>query len=499
VFGVLDRAGAAYSVLAGNHDVPGGTTDQRGRTPYLDAFGPRRFARSRSFGGASPDGYNTFHTFRAAGREWLVLALDWRPSDAGIAWARKTIADHPHCPVILTTHEIVGSYDDGTAGFSDFGQRLWDQLIKDNDQIFLTLNGHYWPAGRTVRANAAGHDVHLHITNYQNRYYGGAAMIRLYHFDLVRNVIDVETVSPWIMRQPVGHRNLLAAQEVELSTDRDYFSLPMDFASRFAGFAPVTGRPARPAKEMLIRGTVAYWRFDGHGGGSPAGPAPDLSGHRNDLTQVQTVPGTPAGALTYTAEHHPDQPCHGSLRHRRPEPRGARHVPADRVRCPPERGDLRQGLHVRGLLQDPGRLRRQRQLLGGDAVTGRLGRRRRQDLRLPGGTAHDPVTVRRPGAPVERVPAQPAGPVDELGHELPLNQWWHVAVVNDGRHTVLYVDGCPLVRNPSTPAIGLTTLNKHWLLGGHEDGGKVDQVFNGWLGDVRIANRPLRVDEFMNA
>jgi hypothetical protein len=57
----------------------------------------------------------------------------------------------------------------------------------------------------------------------------------------------------------------------------------------------------------------------------------------------------------------------------------------------------------------------------------------------------------------------------------------------------------PLVRNPSTPAIGLTTLNKHWLLGGHENAGKVDQVLNGWLGDVRIVNRPLRVGEFMNA
>lgn len=80
-----------------------------------------------------------------------------------------------------------------------------------------------------------------------------------------------------------------------------------------------------------------------------------------------------------------------------------------------------------------------------------------------------------------------------------MNQWWHVAVVDDGTHTMLYVDGCPLVRNPSTPAVGLTTLGRHWLLGGHENGGQVDQVFNGWVGDVRIVNRPLRVEEFMNA
>ncbi|WP_405067890.1 hypothetical protein OG558_41040 [Kribbella sp. NBC_01510] len=47
------------------------------------------------------------------------------------------------------------------------------------------------PPGRVVRQNAAGHDVHLHLTNYQDRYYGGSGMIRLYHFDLARNTIDV--------------------------------------------------------------------------------------------------------------------------------------------------------------------------------------------------------------------------------------------------------------------------------------------------------------------
>lgn len=82
------------------------------------------------------------------------------------------------------------------AEFSAHGKHLWDELIAENDQIFLTLNGHYWPAARTTRANATGHDVHLHITNYQNRYYGGSAMIRLYRFDLARNTIDVETISP---------------------------------------------------------------------------------------------------------------------------------------------------------------------------------------------------------------------------------------------------------------------------------------------------------------
>jgi hypothetical protein len=88
-FQVLDRAGAGYSVLAGNHDINSSTNDQRGDTPYLRAFGPARFAHAGTFAGASPDGYNTAHLFRAGGRRWLVLALDWRPSSGGIAWARS--------------------------------------------------------------------------------------------------------------------------------------------------------------------------------------------------------------------------------------------------------------------------------------------------------------------------------------------------------------------------------------------------------------------------
>ena len=40
--------------------------------------------------------------------------------------------------------------DPDDAELSAYGQQLWDELINDNDQIFLTLNGHYWPPGRTT-------------------------------------------------------------------------------------------------------------------------------------------------------------------------------------------------------------------------------------------------------------------------------------------------------------------------------------------------------------
>jgi hypothetical protein len=72
-----------------------------------------------------------------------------------------------------------------------------------------------------------------------------------------------------------------------------------------------------------------------------------------------------------------------------------------------------------------------------------------------------------------------------------------VAVVNDGTHTVMYVDGCPVLRNPSTPAIGLATAGKPWILGAYHYDNIVEQAFYGWLGDVRIVGRALRPTQFM--
>jgi Concanavalin A-like lectin/glucanases superfamily len=64
-------------------------------------------------------------------------------------------------------------------------------------------------------------------------------------------------------------------------------------------------------------------------------------------------------------------------------------------------------------------------------------------------------------------PLNQNGIATNWGHELPLGKWWHVAVVNDGRTSTLYVDGSKLLRNPSTPAIGISTAGGVWLVGAY--------------------------------
>ncbi|MGW6731631.1 LamG-like jellyroll fold domain-containing protein [Streptomyces sp. NPDC055013] len=485
-FELLDRRGVGYSVLAGNHDVKSSTDDQRGPTPYLDTFGPRRFKGKPTFGGASSDGYNTYHLFRAAGREWMVLALDWRLSAKGYAWAKDVLARHPKTPVVLTTHELVVQDD----ALSSYGQQLWDQLVKDHDQIFLTLNGHHWPAGRLTRRNAAGNDVHLHLTNYQNRYFGGAAMIRLYRFDLDRNVIDVETVSPWILGRAAKGLNELERQEIELSGDADRFSVDIDFTDRFSGFAPVPARPARPASKMLIRDTAAYWRFE-----SPvSGTVRDLSGHGNDLTVV-SVGG---GELGWSADHHPDQPGHGSLEFQgyKSPLKGAYLRTVDGA--PLNAATFRNGYTVEAFYRVPADWDASHNawagLVGRTGTGGAAGRTE--------GDPDEPLATLSlsdgPGPQWAVRPLNQQGIATNWGDETARETWWHVAVVNDGRHTTLYVQGCPVARNPHATAIGLTSVGLPWLLGGYEYGGKIDQILYGRLGDVRIVARALPVTSFMN-
>lgn len=490
-FRLLDRRGVGYSVLAGNHDVNSSTDDQRGSSPYLDTFGPQRFKGARTFGGASSDGYNTYHLFEAAGREWMVLALDWRLSAKGYAWAKSVLAQHPHTPVILTTHELIVEDDQ----LSDYGQQLWDQLIGDHDQIFLTLNGHYWPAGRATRKNAAGNDVHLHLTNYQNRYFGGAAMIRLYRFDLDRGVVDVETVSPWILGRAAKGLNELERQEIELSGDADRFTVDIDFADRFSGFAPVPARPSRPASKLLVPGTVAYWRFDGHtDAAAVSGTVRDQSGRGNDLTLV-TVGGS---TLNWSSDHHPDQPGHGSLEftgYKSPL-KGAYLRTVDGA--PLNSATFKRGYTIEAFYRLPADWDPDHNAWSG--IVSRTG-----TGGAAGKTGDDPdeplatLSLSNDREPQWAVrPLNQEGIASNWGQETPLETWWHLAVVNDGKHTTLYVEGCPVVRNPTATAVGLTSVGLPWLLGGYEYAGKIDQILHGRLGDVRIVERALPVTSFMN-
>jgi hypothetical protein len=248
---------------------------------------------------------------------------------------------------------------------------------------------------------------------------------------------------------------------------------------------------------MLIPGTVAYWRFDES---KSTDLVRDLTGRGNDLTKV-ALPGADPSALAWSDEHHPDQPGHASLYFGGDKDSGGPHGAYLRTadHAPLNAATFSRGYTVEAFFKVPADWNPDRNqwaaLLSRWGMSGEAGKN--------GGDPQEPVvTLSLSSGPELQWCVYPLNldtSVTNWGHDLPYGGWWHVAVVNDGRHTTMYVDGCPVVRNPATTATGLTTLDLPWLLGGYEYGGKVDQILHGWIGDVRITERALAPKEFMNA
>lgn len=504
VFKIFDRNDIQYGVVAGNHDIPGGWDSERGHTAYLDYFGPSRTAGNRSYCGSSDDGYNNCYTFSGGNQRFLLLALDWRASDATIAWAKSKLQQFSGVPTIIATHEILTSSSDVTvndaAVLSGYGQTLWDRLIKSNSQIFMTLNGHNWPAGATIMKDLADREVYMHLVNYQDRYFSGSGMIRLYEFDLRANTVDVQTFSPyWLSHK--GTLPPLAKDEVRLEDSANRFRMNVDFKERFAAERPVKPTPPVAPARLLIDGTMAYWRFEGQNGTPlPEGAVAvrDLSGRGNDLTRVTLRNGT-ASDLTWTTEFHPQQPSRGSLfvngSKNNPSFGGAYLRTIDGA--PINGATFKNGYTIEAFVKLPEYCCEDRHAWMG--VLSRMGRG--GDLGRTGDDPDEPLATLTvsPSREFQWAAATFTDPglLTNWSFRVPTLNWYHVALVNDGKQTLMYINGSLDQRNPQRVGTGLLTTGEHWLIGANHYARTVEHSFYGWIGDVRIVNRPLAPREFM--
>ncbi|WP_442951953.1 metallophosphoesterase [Orrella sp. JC864] len=225
-----------------------------------------------------------------------------------------------------------------------YGLMLWDRLIRDNHQIFMTLNGHFHGSARLTKLNDFGHAVEQMVVDYQMAYQGGNGLMRFYEFDLSNNRIRALSFSPWVPQKPAETLNEF--DQAMLTSPNDQFEIEMDFASRFAGFnpgfaaaAPSNAPLAAAAAALILDGftdaqppvrtpasgpqdypqvaeTRAHWRFAGGADGSPVAAGAviaDLSGNGNDL--VRAPLSEPAGNtaqvedLAWTADKHYNDPA----------------------------------------------------------------------------------------------------------------------------------------------------------------------------------------------
>ncbi|GAA4114266.1 hypothetical protein [Enteractinococcus coprophilus] len=208
------------------------------RCPTVGTFPTSRAAEQLTFGGRSPDELSEYHIFEAESQQFLILALEYHASDETLEWASKMLNEHPSLPAILTAHEYVGlSQDRSQVTDTEYGQHLWDYLIAEHDQIFLTLSGHNHGVGYRIQQNDAGNEVVEILMDYQMAYQGGNGLLGLLEFDLTNDQLQLAAFSPWVDVKP--YDTLTSFDHLLLNNEPDSWTLGFNFAERFAGFNTV--------------------------------------------------------------------------------------------------------------------------------------------------------------------------------------------------------------------------------------------------------------------
>lgn len=205
----------SYALAPGNHDY-GPRGNAATRETYLnDYFKFDEYSSQPGFGGAfEPNKIdNTYHTFEAGGRKWIIIALEWAPRDESVAWANQVMAQHPDHTGILITHAYMFSdstrYDWSkgrqswnphgyqTPGTINDGEELWQKLVS-KQRFAMTLNGHVLNDGTgfLVTEDDAGRRVPQILANYQMRVMGGESYLRIMEFQPDGKTVRMKAYSP---------------------------------------------------------------------------------------------------------------------------------------------------------------------------------------------------------------------------------------------------------------------------------------------------------------
>ncbi|OCG74729.1 lamin tail domain-containing protein [Microbacterium sediminis] len=198
---MLDEASLPYGVLAGNHDVGGFAADY---SQYGQFFGEARFAENPWYGGSYKDNRGHYDLVSVGGVDFLFLYMGWpTPNDEAsntedIAWMNEIIQRYPERKVWLNLHEYMLT----TGGLGPFPQRVFDEVVKANPNVFAVSSGHYHDAyTRTDEIDDTGdgvadRTVYSMLFDYQGLPEGGLGYLRLAHFDNDGGRIVFRTYSP---------------------------------------------------------------------------------------------------------------------------------------------------------------------------------------------------------------------------------------------------------------------------------------------------------------
>lgn len=161
------------SLLRGNHD-------------EASSFNSTFYELTDDVDGYYQDGdlINTYQLLTVGDVHYLILALDFGPSNDVLKWAGEVCKAHPGYNVIVTTHGYLdrdgvllkkgqsGVNDGGMAyhGGLNGGEEIWDQLVSRHKNIVMVLCGHVGENGveHSVRIGKAGNPIVQMLINPQS-------------------------------------------------------------------------------------------------------------------------------------------------------------------------------------------------------------------------------------------------------------------------------------------------------------------------------------------
>lgn len=168
---------------------------------------------------------SAYYDFTAPdGRQMLLMTLEWGPrqsvvDDANQIMSSPEYADHT---AILATHAYMfhdetrydwsrnldsdpnnnqggNPYSYATAGDTNDGQDLWEELVSQHDQFEAVLSGHVGGdgVGYLAEAGSGGQQVHQMLFNTQFESGGGNGWLRIFEFLNDGKTVRVRTYSPF--------------------------------------------------------------------------------------------------------------------------------------------------------------------------------------------------------------------------------------------------------------------------------------------------------------
>lgn len=264
-----------YGVLPGNHDMQVG-----GEAIYYEHYFPAsRFDEYEWWGGSFDDNRYNYQLFSAGGDEYIILHMQYCPTDAGIDWANTVLAQWPQRKAIVSTHSYLDS--DGSwmkncqdkSNGDNNGAKMWNRLVKKNHEVFMVLAGHVPGFGR--RDDFEGRVVYQLLADYQDLPLGGSGYLRIMQFEPQNDIIHVSTYSPYL--------------DQYLEDSRNKFDLPFDMTS---GTSP-QGNILVYSGINYCLGTVAQGSCELRNADKNAIKVVYLGDAKHKGSSASTVPSTP--------------------------------------------------------------------------------------------------------------------------------------------------------------------------------------------------------------